>query len=64
MPAITASIAAVTVPEYVRSWPMLALGLMPETTRSIFSLTKPSSARATPSEGAPEQAQAGVSSAR
>src|SRR5690606_31997660 len=42
--------------------PMLALGLMPETTRSIFSSMRPMTARATQSEGAPSLARAGVPS--
>ena len=37
---ITDSIAAVTVPEYVTSCPRFAIGLIPETTRSIFSALK------------------------
>ncbi len=43
---------------------MFSCGLMPETTRSIFSLTTPSRASATLSEGAPSVERAGEPSAR
>src|SRR5690606_12483096 len=63
-PVITASIAAVTVPEYVISCPMFACGLIPETTKATFSSMNPSKANATQSEGAPSGVKAGVPSER
>ena len=39
------------------------MGLMPDTTRSIFSFTRPNSASATQSEGAPSVVRASVPSA-
>ena len=62
-PERTASIAALTVPEYVMSSPRLAPWLIPLATRSIGPGSRPRNTRPTASDGEPSIDQAGVPSA-